>query len=86
MARRSSSRAGGTGDTALRRRFHFEEVPPDPGLLATVRLGDAAVDLPAVLGAINDRLEFLLGPGSAYITGTDLLVDGGLTAAMDYPA
>jgi hypothetical protein len=49
-------------DTALRRRFHFEEMAPDPGMLAAVSLDDVAVDLPAILSAMNDRLEFLLGP------------------------
>ena len=49
-------------DTALRRRFHFEEMAPEPGKLADVRLDGIVVDLPAMLAAINERLEFLLGP------------------------
>ena len=43
-------------DTALRRRFDFEEMVPDPTRLTTV----AGIDLPNVLRAINDRLEFLI--------------------------
>ena len=43
-------------DTALRRRFELEEMSPDPDLLNTVD----GIDLPAVLGAINARLEWLL--------------------------
>ena len=46
-------------DTALRRRFRFEEMSPNPELLK-----DAAkttkVDLPGVVSAINERLEYLV--------------------------
>ena len=47
-------------DTALRRRFVFEEITPDPTLLEEAGQS-ARVDLPAVLGAMNDRLEWLVG-------------------------
>ena len=43
-------------DTALRRRFEFDEMAPDPDLLAVV----AGIDLPAVLKTINERLEYLI--------------------------
>ena len=45
-------------DTALRRRFTFEEIAPDPALLK--KAGEKAeIDLPAVLRTMNDRLEWL---------------------------
>ena len=43
-------------DTALRRRFAFEELPPRPDLLTVVD----GVNLPAVLRAINERLEWFI--------------------------
>ena len=43
-------------DTALRRRFDFEEMVPDPEKLDTVE----GINLSNVLRAMNDRLEFLI--------------------------
>lgn len=44
-------------DIALRRRFEFREVAPDPALLTAKVDG---IDLGLLLRAINDRLEFLV--------------------------
>ncbi len=43
-------------DTALRRRFIFREIAPDPSLLGVV----AGIDLNAVLTAINRRIEYFI--------------------------
>ena len=43
-------------DTALRRRFHFEEMSPDPNLLENID----GIDLQKVLRKINERLEWLI--------------------------
>ena len=62
-------------DTALRRRFEFEEVAPDPTLLENVE----GIDLPAVLKAINDRLEYLIDRdhliGHAWLMGAKTKAD-----------
>ncbi len=43
-------------DTALRRRFHFTEVPPNPSFLSTID----GYDLSLILKTINKRIEILL--------------------------
>lgn len=62
-------------DTALRRRFRFEELPPKPELLSDIVLGDIGMD--SVLEAINKRLEWYLGAdhliGHGYFTHIESL-------------
>ena len=65
-------------DTALRRRFEFEEMPPEPELLSEVS-ESTGIELPAVLGAVNTRLEWLLDRdhliGHAWLMGVNSKAD-----------
>ncbi|MDE0421877.1 MAG: AAA family ATPase [Gammaproteobacteria bacterium] len=48
-------------DTALRRRFRFEEMPPQPELKALrVTAERTGVDLPRLISVMNRRLEYLV--------------------------
>lgn len=62
-------------DTALRRRFRFEELPPRPELLSGIVFDGIGLD--SVLEAINKRLEWYLGAdhliGHGYFTSVESL-------------
>ena len=64
-------------DTALRRRFQFEEMVPKPELLSVVE----GVDLPAVLETINERLEYLIDRD--HLIGHAWLMNAGTKAEVD---
>lgn len=59
-------------DTALRRRFDFEELAPKPKLLREAA-ETSGIDLPIVLKAMNARLEWLLSRD--YLIGHAWLID-----------
>ncbi|MCP1311895.1 AAA family ATPase [Paenibacillus tyrfis] len=46
-------------DTALRRRFSFAEMMPDPGCLASIEINGKLLNLPKMLETINRRIEAL---------------------------
>ena len=66
-------------DTALRRRFVFEELPPDSAELAGIELDDSALDLAAILDNLNLRLVYFLGEdaqiGHAWFMGVKTKAD-----------
>lgn len=66
-------------DTALRRRFAFEELPPNPVALAGIALDDSALDLSAILTSLNQRLTYFLGEdaqiGHAWFMGARTKAD-----------
>ena len=46
-------------DTALRRRFSFEEIAPEPETLNDISIND--INLPLLLTCINNRINYFLG-------------------------
>lgn len=66
-------------DTALRRRFDFEELLPQPSALRGVAIPGADIDLEKLLAALNDRVEALYDRdhtiGHAFFMGVKSLVD-----------
>lgn len=65
-------------DTALRRRFIFREMMPDPSVLNDA-IEKCGINLPRLLTTINERIEYLYDRehqiGHAYFTGCNSLAD-----------
>lgn len=72
-------------DAALRRRFVFRPVWPQPEVLPVLDLGGTALDLRKFLHVINDRIERLLSReqviGHAYLLGLPATL-GGVSSAL----
>ena len=64
-------------DTALRRRFQFEEMAPEPEQLGTVD----GINLRTVLKTINERLEYLIDRD--HLIGHAWLMNAGTKAEVD---
>lgn len=66
-------------DLALRRRFAFEEVYPDPGVLDPLMEDGNEIDLGRVLSHMNRRIEYLVDRdhtiGHSYLMGVKSLED-----------
>jgi len=66
-------------DTALRRRFEFRELMPNPGLLEPQDVGGESIDVGKMLSTINRRVEALFDRehmiGHAYFMNSEPLGD-----------
>lgn len=74
-------------DTALRRRFVFHPVWPEPSLLQVLQIDGQTLDLRKFLYAINDRIERLLSReqviGHAYLLGLPATLAGVASALRE---
>ena len=74
-------------DAALRRRFVFRPVWPEPQVLPVLDIGGTALDLRKFLHVINDRIERLLSReqviGHAYLLGLPATLEGVASAVRE---
>lgn len=74
-------------DTALRRRFVFHPVWPEPAILPVLNFGGHELDLRKFLYAINHRIEQLLSReqviGHAYLLGLPATLEGVASALRE---
>lgn len=74
-------------DTALRRRFVFHPVWPEPAVLPVLNLDGRELDLRKFLYAINDRIQQLLSReqviGHAYLLGLPATLEGVASALRE---
>ena len=74
-------------DAALRRRFVFRPVWPDPEVLPVIEIGDDVLDLRKFLYVINERIERLLSReqviGHAYLLGLPATLEGVASALRE---
>lgn len=68
-------------DTALRRRFSFKEVMPDPALLSNIEFN--GFNLEQVLRTINERIQFLLDRDHTIGHSYFMDVESGDTEALE---
>jgi len=73
----------GITDTPMLR--HHASREPDPEAVLEQRRGRVPLGRLLEPADIADAVVYLSGPGSAGVTGTTLLVDGGLLAAAEWP-
>lgn len=79
----SSDRSVAMLDVALRRRFHFVELPPRPDLLSEIEVEGALIDLERLLSALNARI--LKAKGRHHLLGHSYFLPRGYPDIKSIP-